>query len=118
MTGFESVKLRDPVSVVKVQSKKSPEVMVITADILRANGFADEAQTLIGEWASPHPLAFYVQWSFVTDCMRSGGSGALYSQLHTQQSQCVGMATEASAQRSPLTRLGFASTKCTCMLHV
>ena len=35
---------------VKLQSKKSPEVMVTTADILRAHGFANESHTLTGEW--------------------------------------------------------------------
>ena len=62
MTGHEGEKLRNPASVVEVQSKKAPKVMVTTADILRTHGFADEAQTLLGEWTAPHPLALYLQW--------------------------------------------------------
>ena len=50
ITGFESSKLKDPSAVVRLQSKKSPEMMVTTADILRAHGFANESQPLIGEW--------------------------------------------------------------------
>ena len=50
ITGFESRDLKDPSAVVKLQSKKSPEMMVTTADILRAHGFANESQILTGEW--------------------------------------------------------------------
>ena len=53
ITGFESKKLRDPSGVVRVQSKKSPEVMAITADILRAHGFANESQLLLGKQTRP-----------------------------------------------------------------
>ena len=52
ITGFESKELRDVSSVVRAQSKKSPEVMVTTAAILKRHGFEKESEVLSGRLSS------------------------------------------------------------------
>ena len=52
ITDFETKELRDISGVVRAQSKKSPEEMVTTADILESHGFEKESKVLSGRLSS------------------------------------------------------------------